>query len=85
MRACIARRSRELAPDFAVPTLDALVAEGIFIVGSGMTFHNLRAFRDPATRQALSAEAVEGTVAQVTDRIRLPGGGASADRSPGQV
>jgi aromatic ring-opening dioxygenase catalytic subunit (LigB family) len=31
--------------------------EGVFIVGSGMTFHNLRAFRDP--RSAPAAEAFD--------------------------
>lgn len=36
--------------------------EGIFIIGSGMTYHNLRGFRDPTLRQPLrqAAEAFDG-------------------------
>jgi N-acyl-D-aspartate/D-glutamate deacylase len=41
-----------------MPTWDAVMARPYE--------ERIRAFRDPATRQALSAEAVEGTVAQVT-------------------
>ena len=31
--------------------------ESVLIVGSGMSFHNMRAFRDPAARPAIMAEA----------------------------
>ena len=48
--------------------------EGVFIVGSGMTFHNLRAFRDP--RAAPVAEAFdswlrEALVQPAPERDRL--------------
>lgn len=40
--------------------------EGIFIVGSGMTFHNLRAFRDP--RAASVSEAFDGWLQETMQR-----------------
>ncbi len=39
--------------------------EDVFIIGSGMTFHNLRAFRDP--RAAPVAEMFDGWLRDVDD------------------
>lgn len=47
--------------------------EGVFIVGSGMTFHNLRAFRDPKSRpvaEAFDAWLREATTAEAGERDR---------------
>ena len=49
-----------------MPTWDAVMARPYQ--------ERMRAFRDPATRQALSAEAVEGTAAQETTREPTAGG-----------
>lgn len=44
--------------------------EGVFIIGSGMTFHNLRAFRDP--RSVPVAEAFDGWLRATMD-LDAPG------------
>ena len=47
--------------------------EGVFIVGSGMTFHNLRAFRDPRSgpvSEAFDAWLREAATAELAERDR---------------
>jgi aromatic ring-opening dioxygenase catalytic subunit (LigB family) len=47
--------------------------EGVFVVGSGMTFHNLRAFRDPASipaAEAFDAWLREAATAEPGERAR---------------
>jgi aromatic ring-opening dioxygenase catalytic subunit (LigB family) len=65
--------------------LQPLRDEGVFIIGSGMTFHNLRAFRDP--RAAPVAETFDAwlrgvmTVGDTASRERSLEGWASAPAS----